>query len=90
MIKLIQLHKEKPVITSADEVFFFFLWAEETSKYSWSRFCTVNCRPLVGNYQLSHIRIKVCNSDLWFVSNMLSCPIICVDNNDGACKILSQ
>ena len=30
--------------------------AEETSTYSWSRFCTVNCRPTVSNYQLSHLR----------------------------------
>ena len=29
--------------------------AEETSTYSWSRFCTVNCRPTVSNYQLSHL-----------------------------------
>ena len=32
------------------------LWTEETSTYSWSRFCTVNCRPTVSNYQLSHLR----------------------------------
>ena len=25
------------------------LWADEPSAYSWSRFCTVNCRPLVSN-----------------------------------------
>ena len=30
--------------------------AEETSTYSWSRFCTVKCRPTVSNYQLSHLR----------------------------------
>ena len=30
--------------------------AEETSTYSWSRFCTVNCRPTRSNYQLSHLR----------------------------------
>ena len=30
--------------------------AEETSTYSWSRFCTVNCRPTSSNYQLSHLR----------------------------------
>ena len=30
--------------------------AEETSTYSWSRFCTVNCRPTARNYQLSHLR----------------------------------
>ena len=30
--------------------------AEETSTYSWSRFCTVNCRPTASNYQLSHLR----------------------------------
>ena len=30
--------------------------AEETSTYSWSRFCTVNCRPTGSNYQLSHLR----------------------------------
>ena len=28
--------------------------AEETSTYSWSRLCTVNCRPTASNYQLSH------------------------------------
>ena len=26
--------------------------AEETSTYSWSRFCTVNCQPTASNYQL--------------------------------------
>ena len=31
------------------------LWAEETSTYSWSRFCTVNCQLSVSNYQLSHV-----------------------------------
>ena len=31
--------------------------AEETSIYSWSRFCTVNCRPTASNYQLSHLRL---------------------------------
>ena len=30
--------------------------AEETSTYSWSSFCTVNCRPTASNYQLSHLR----------------------------------
>ena len=30
--------------------------AEETSAYSWSRFCTVNCRLTASNYQLSHLR----------------------------------
>ena len=30
--------------------------AEETSTYSWSRFCTVNCRPTASDYQLSHLR----------------------------------
>ena len=35
------------------------LWAEETSTYSWSRFCTLNCHTLVSNYQLSHIRSGV-------------------------------
>ena len=30
--------------------------AEETSTYSWSRFCTVMCRPTASNYQLSHLR----------------------------------
>ena len=29
--------------------------AEETSTYSWSRFCTVNCRPTASNYQLSDL-----------------------------------
>ena len=33
--------------------------SRETSTYSWSRFCTVNCRPSVRNYQLSHIRSGV-------------------------------
>ena len=30
--------------------------AEETSPYSLSGFCTVNCRPTASNYQLSHLR----------------------------------
>ena len=30
--------------------------AEETSTYSWSIFCTVNCRPTASNYQLSNLR----------------------------------
>ena len=30
--------------------------AEETSTYSWSRFSTVNCRPMASNCQLSHLR----------------------------------
>ena len=30
--------------------------AEETSTYSLSGFCTVNCRPTASNYQLSHLR----------------------------------
>ena len=35
--------------------------AEETSTYSWSRFCTVN-----GNFQLSHLRSGwELNPDLW-------------------------
>ena len=30
--------------------------AEETSTFSLSGFCTVNCRPTASNYQLSHLR----------------------------------
>ena len=30
--------------------------AEETSTYSSSGFCTVNCRPTTSNYQLSHLK----------------------------------
>ena len=30
--------------------------AEETSTYSSLGLCTVNCRPMVSNYQLSHLR----------------------------------
>ena len=30
--------------------------AEETSTYSSSGFCTVNCRPTASNYQLSRMR----------------------------------
>ena len=30
--------------------------AEETSTYSLSGSCTVNCRPTASNYQLSHLR----------------------------------
>ena len=30
--------------------------AEETSTYSLLGFCTVNCRPMANNYQLSHLR----------------------------------
>ena len=41
------------------------LLAKETSTYSWSRFCTVNCRPTASNYQLSHLRSgRDSNSDL--------------------------
>ena len=32
------------------------LWADKTSSHSWSSFCTVNCRPAIGNYQLSPLR----------------------------------
>ena len=31
--------------------------AEETSTYSSSGFCTVNCRPMTSNYQLSRLRL---------------------------------
>ena len=31
--------------------------AEETSTYSLLGFCTVNCRPMASNYQLSHSRL---------------------------------
>ena len=31
--------------------------AEETSTYSSLGFCTVNCRPMASNYQLSHLRL---------------------------------
>ena len=34
------------------------------NKYSWSRFCTVNCSPSVSNYQLFHIRSGVCTVNL--------------------------
>ena len=40
------------------------LWAEETSTCSWSRFCTVNCWPLVSNCHLSHIGFGVWTTDL--------------------------
>ena len=30
--------------------------AEETSTFSSLGFCTVNCRPMASNYQLSHLR----------------------------------
>ena len=35
------------------------LWAEKTSFYSWPRFCTVNCRPSVSNYQLFPTKSRV-------------------------------
>ena len=39
--------------------------AEETSTYSWSRFCAINCLPTASNFQLSHLRWgKEPNSDL--------------------------
>ena len=31
--------------------------AEETTTYSWSRFCTVSCQPKASNYQLYHLRL---------------------------------
>ena len=40
------------------------LWAQETSTNSWSRFCTVNWRPSVSNYQLSHKRSGVWTAEL--------------------------
>ena len=30
-------------------------WAAGTSTYSWSRFCSVKCLPVISNYQLSYI-----------------------------------
>ena len=45
---------------------------EETSTYSWSRFCTVNCRPTASNYQLSHLRPK----SLWY--HIYICVCVCV------------
>ena len=37
----------------------------ENHTYSWSRFCTANCQPMVRNYQLSHLRSgRELNSDL--------------------------
>ena len=39
--------------------------AEETSTYSWSRFCIVNCLPTASNYLLSYLRSgRDLNSDL--------------------------
>ena len=35
------------------------LWEEETSIYTWSRFCPVNCRPSLSNYHFSHRPHKV-------------------------------
>ena len=47
---------------------YYFIWGftslsqwvvgrgEETSVYSSSGFCTVNCRPMASNYQLSYLR----------------------------------
>ena len=40
------------------------LWAEETSTYRRSSFCTVNYRPLVSKYQLSDLRSGVSTADL--------------------------
>ena len=34
------------------------LFIEETSTYSWSRFCTLNCRSTASNYQLSQTPIS--------------------------------
>ena len=33
--------------------------AEETGTYSWPRFCSVNCPPMVINYQLSHMGTRL-------------------------------
>ena len=40
------------------------LWADETSTYSWSRSCTVNCRPFVRNFHLSRTGFRVQTADL--------------------------
>ena len=45
--------------------------AEETSTYSSSGFCTVNCRPTASNYQLSHLSFPTWG--LMSIPNNLSC-----------------
>ena len=40
--------------------------AEETSTYSWSRFCTVNCRPVASNYQLEDVPGTEPRPQRWF------------------------
>ena len=42
-------------------LFYLFIWGftqhptGHITMGSWSRFCTVNCRPMASNYQLSHL-----------------------------------
>ena len=52
------------------------------NQYSWSRLCTVNCPPLVSNYQLFHIRSGVCTVDLrgWKASVL---PLVLVTRYTG-------
>ena len=50
--------------------------AEETSTYSWSGFCTVNCQPTASNYQLSHLN-RTMPSEVGgeSVTTLLPCPL---------------
>ena len=58
------------------------LWAEETSTYSWSRFCTVNCRPSGRKYQLSPHKVLGlnCRPPRWEASVL---PLLHLDKMKG-------
>ena len=38
--------------------------AEETSSYSWSSFCTVNCQPMASNYPDSMLTLGQCRANV--------------------------
>ena len=62
--------------------------AEETSTYSWLRFCTVNCRPTASNYQLSHLRpcqelnpsLRGGRQECYHSATMASVPILVLES----------
>ena len=70
--------------------------AEETSTYSSLGLCTVNCRPMASNYQLSHLRpsrgsnpgLRGGRRECYHSVTMAPVPLIRKVLNLGTCIIL--